>query len=59
MYTVPRTIPSELGNNAFKAMEEGPPRAVTDTAHKPLAGAVPRKRHSAERARKGGTIPVR
>jgi hypothetical protein len=28
---------------AFKAMEEGPPRALTDKASKPLTGAVFRK----------------
>ncbi|MBB5440234.1 hypothetical protein HDC92_003934 [Pedobacter sp. AK017] len=28
---------------AFKAMEEGPPRALTDNASKPLTGAVFRK----------------
>jgi hypothetical protein len=33
----------ENGIKAFKVMEEGPPVAVTDTATKPLTGAVFRK----------------
>ena len=49
----------EKSLKAFKAMEEGPPLEVTDTASKPLTGAVSRKRYGAERVRKGGEIPVR
>jgi hypothetical protein len=36
-------IDQSKGRVAFKAMEGGPPRAVTDTARKPLTGAVFRK----------------
>lgn len=33
----------ENGRVAFRAMEEGPPRTLTDKVRKPLTGAVCRK----------------